>query len=55
LQAVPAGYAVGRIVGLALLAEPLRVLDWGQPRVVPYLPTILAAVIVLHFSLSLWS
>jgi signal transduction histidine kinase len=50
--AVPAGYAVGRIVGLAVLAEPLRVLDWGQPRVVPYLPTILAAVIVLHFSLT---
>jgi signal transduction histidine kinase len=50
--AVPAGYAVGRMVGLAWLAEPIRILDWGQARVVPYLPTILAAVIVLHFSLT---
>jgi signal transduction histidine kinase len=50
--AVPAGYAFGRIVALAWLAEPIQILDWGQPRVVPYLPTILAAVIVLHFSLT---
>ena len=52
LVAVPAGYVVGRIIALAWLAEPIQILDWGQPRVVPYLPTILAAVIVLHFSLT---
>jgi signal transduction histidine kinase len=49
IAAVPLGYAMGRVLALALLGEPLRVLDWGQPRVVPYLATVLTSILAMGF------
>jgi LytS/YehU family sensor histidine kinase len=49
IAAVPLGYATGRVLALALLGEPLRVLDWGQPRVVPYLATVLTSILAMGF------
>jgi signal transduction histidine kinase len=49
VAAVPLGYAMGRVLALALLGEPLRVLDWGQPRVVPYLATVLTSILAMGF------
>jgi LytS/YehU family sensor histidine kinase len=49
VAAVPLGYAMGRVLALALLGEHLRVLDLGQPRVVPYLATLLASILAMGF------
>jgi signal transduction histidine kinase len=49
VAAVPMGYAMGRVLALAILGEPLRVLDWGQPRVVPYLATVLTSILAMGF------
>jgi sensor histidine kinase YesM len=40
---------MGRVLALAILGEPLRVLDWGQPRVVPYLATVLTSILAMGF------
>ena len=47
--AAPVGYAMGRLLGLMVLGERLRVLDWGEARVVPYMATVLMAILGMGF------
>ncbi|MEP6502024.1 MAG: histidine kinase [Betaproteobacteria bacterium] len=47
--AVVLGYSMGRPLALALLGEPLRVFDFGQPRVMPYMGTVLMAILAMGF------
>ncbi len=47
--AVVLGYSMGRLLALLLLGEPLRVLDIGQPRVMPYMGTVLTSILAMGF------